>query len=158
MQKKTVLILGVGNILLSDEGVGVHVVRRLSLQNLPPEVEVIDGGTVGYELITFFRDRKKVVIVDCLKADEPPGTMIMATPQELNLLWRLPLSAHQSGLRELLQQANFLTPPPEIIILVIVPENTDEPSMRLSKTLESRLDKIVATVAEMTYSELHATT
>jgi len=146
--EKSVLVLGVGNILLADEGIGIHVVQRLATMDLPAEVEVIDGGTAGFELIDFFRNKKKVIVIDCLKAEEPPGTIIRATPQELDLRWSPSFSVHQSGLRELLQQASLLTPLPEIIILGIVPQKTDEASMRLSRALESKVDKIVQKVLE----------
>jgi hydrogenase maturation protease len=143
---KTILVLGVGNILLSDEGIGVHVVRRLQGMNLPPEVEVVDGGTAGYELVQFFHSKKKVVIVDCLRADEPPGTIVRATPRELDLQWRPLLSVHQSGLRELLQQAASLNPSQEIVILGVVPEDTESPNMNLSRTLDSVIDRVVLEV------------
>ncbi|MBF8295716.1 MAG: hydrogenase maturation protease [Bacteroidetes bacterium] len=149
MPEKTILVLGVGNILLSDEGVGVQVAQRLQAMNLPPEVEVVDGGTAGYELIEFFRNKKKVVVVDCLRADEPPGSIIRASPDELDLQWQTPLSVHQSGLRELLQHAASLSPSPEIVILGIVPENTDSPGMNLSKTVEGVIDRVISDVSAL---------
>ncbi len=149
MTEKTILVLGVGNLLLSDEGVGVQVARRLQAMNLPPDVEVVDGGTAGYELIEFFHNKKKVIVIDCLRADEPPGSMIRASPNELDLKWHAPLSVHQSGLRELLQHAASLSPSQVIVVLGIVPENTDSPGMNLSKTVEAVVDSVISEVSTL---------
>lgn len=147
--RKPILVLGVGNVLLSDEGIGVHVARRLQSMQLPPHVEVIDGGTGGYELIGFFSERRKVVIVDCVKADEPPGTIVCATPDQLELQWATSYSAHQSGLYELLRQARLLVPPPEILIVGIVPQVHTKPSTNLSETLEGLVDLIASKVLQI---------
>jgi hydrogenase maturation protease len=153
------LVLGVGNILLSDEGVGIHVARRLQSMRLPPDVEVIDGGTEGYELIRFLRDRTKVVIVDALSAHEPPGTLIRGTPEELELKWTPSYSSHQSGLRELLYAAQALPSAPEIVILGVVPEETCGVGTDLSESVAGEMDTIIAAVlATASLSLLHLNT
>jgi hydrogenase maturation protease len=143
------LVLGVGNILLSDEGVGVHVARRLQALHLPPRVEVIDGGTEGFELIRFFEGRERVIIVDCLMSHDPPGTIIRAAPDQLKLQWAPGFSPHQSGLRELLFSARALPSPPAITILGIVPAETGKISSSLSVAVAGRMEKIVASVLEV---------
>lgn len=142
-------MLGVGNVLLSDEGVGIHIIKKLSAIELPREVEIIDGGTAGYELIGFFRNKKKVIIIDCINADEPPGTMLLITPQHLDLRCRPSISIHQEGLYELLTQAEFINPLPEIIIVGIVPENIERFSMELSPTLQLALDGIIQKILDI---------
>ncbi len=77
--KKNILILGIGNILLKDEGIGVHVVNKLKEMQLPPDVEVMDGGTLGIDLLYYIEGRKKVVVIDTVTAGEPPGTMYRFT-------------------------------------------------------------------------------
>ena len=104
MLERHTLVLGVGNLLLSDEGVGVHVVHRLRQSRLPVHVEVIDGGTAGFELTGHLRGRRKVVIVDAVEADARPGTIFRFKPGEAGLRWRQPLSAHQVGLRGIILQ------------------------------------------------------
>lgn len=151
--EKSTLVLGVGNILLSDEGVGVHVVRRLGGMDVPPEAEIVDGGTGGYELIEFFRNKKKIIIIDCLNGDAEPGSIIRASPDQLDLQWGPGFSLHQYGLRELLHHASSLTPPPEIIILGVVPENTGSPGLSLSKAVEAKVDRLIAEVLELVSSD-----
>jgi hydrogenase maturation protease len=145
---RSTLVLGVGNILLSDEGVGIHVARRLQVLPLPPEIEVIDGGTEGFELIRFFEGREQVIIVDCLLSREPPGTIIRAAPDQLDLRWAPGFSPHQSGLRELLFSARALPSPPAITIIGIVPAETGRVSMDLSAAVAGRMDRILASVLE----------
>jgi hydrogenase maturation protease len=146
---KPILVLGVGNVLLSDEGIGVHVARRLQSMQLPAHVEVVDGGTGGYELIGFFSKRKKVIIIDCVQAAEPAGTIIRATPDELDLRWEAGYSVHQTGLSELLHHAQLLVPPPEIVIVGIVPQVHTSPSSGLSSALESMVDLIASKVLQI---------
>lgn len=143
------LVLGVGNILLSDEGVGVHVARRLQVLDSPPDVEVIDGGTEGFELIRFFEGRERVIIVDCLMSRDPPGTIIRAAPDQLNLQWAPGFSPHQSGLRELLFSVRALPSSPAITILGIVPAETGKVSTDLSVALAERMDSIVTCIRKI---------
>ena len=146
---KPVLVLGVGNVLLSDEGVGVHVVRRLQSMELPPDVEAIDGGTAGYELIEFLAGRKRVIIVDCIRADGPEGSIICATPDQLDLRWAAPSSVHQLGLSELLYHARLLESPPEILIVGIIPKTPLEAGTEVSESLIPVLDVAVSKVLQL---------
>jgi hypothetical protein len=78
-----VVILGAGNILLSDEGLGVHAIERLPLAySLPAAVEIIDGGTCGMEMLEALEDLDALIMVDAIRAGQPPGTPIrlLATP------------------------------------------------------------------------------
>lgn len=145
--KKT-LILGVGNVLLADDGVGIHLIRKLQQMDLPKYVEVIDGGTQGFELINYFQGKKKIIIVDALKTDAEPGSVYRFTPEDINLKRHEAFSAHQSDLSELLYFAQELTPKPEIIIYGIVAEEYVRFGMDLSPAVASRLDRIIETVLE----------
>ncbi|MDZ7344258.1 MAG: hydrogenase maturation protease [candidate division KSB1 bacterium] len=150
MRAKSILILGVGNLLLGDEGVGIHVVRQLRRLPLPPEVEVIDGGTGGFELLAHCRGRKKVAIIDAVKVAAEPGAVFRFAPEEVSEQPRPVLSAHEGGVHDLLHFCKTLVPPPEVIIYGIVPEETQRLSMQLSEMLARKLDEIVAfLIAEM---------
>ena len=144
--EKSVLILGLGNLLLGDEGVGVHVAKRLQQIELPPEVEVIDGGTGGFELIEHVRGKSKVVIVDCLRADSEPGTIVRLSLDQLSIERQIPLSAHQGGVWELLAFIKTLTPAPEVVVYGIVPVAADRLGVNLSPAVESRLPGITSAV------------
>ncbi len=76
------VVLGVGNLLLRDEGVGIHVVKALAGHQFPPDVEVIDGATAGCDLLPLISGAERVVIVDALQGGEPPGAVYRLTPQD----------------------------------------------------------------------------
>ena len=122
--KENILVLGVGNLLLSDEGVGIHVVQRLQEMSLPSGVEVIDGGTGGFELISHFSGKKKVIIVDAVRGDDEPGTILRFTADDLSIAWRPTFSAHQTGVEGLLHFSKELTSPPQIVFIGIIPKET----------------------------------
>ncbi len=153
MQDK-ILVLAVGNILLMDEGIALHVLNRLRSMDLLPEIELLDGGTGGYELINFIRGRKKVFIIDCININEQVGSVVTATLQEIDLTNNFFVSCHQGGLTELLQQSMLLTPLPEIFIIGIVPEEINKMGMQLSSTLESMLESIVSKVYKIIMKEI----
>ena|SRR3990172_1322168 len=144
MNEKSVLVLGVGNLLLGDEGVGVHIAKRLQTMVLPPWVEVVDGGTGGFELINFFYGRKRIIIIDAMKADARPGSAFRFKAEEITPEWPSSFSAHQQGLPELLRFCNQLIPPPEIIIYGIVPKELGSMTMQLSSTVKRRMWRIIA--------------
>ncbi|MCK6561875.1 hydrogenase maturation protease [bacterium] len=146
MNEKRTLILGLGNLLLTDEGIGIHVVRRLQRMLLPPAVEVLDGGTGGFELLTHCRGKKKIVIVDAVQIAAEPGAVFCFTTEEALQQPPPAFSAHEGGVYELLHFLQTLRPPPEVIIYGIVPEDTQRMSMALSATLARELDEIVALI------------
>ena len=141
--RKDVLILGVGNVLLSDEGVGVHVAQRLQKMALPSNIEVVDGGTAGFELIEFFFGKKKIIIVDAVQTDDEAGSIFRFVPEEAALRWAKPYSSHQTGVRELLHFAQHLEPLPQIVVYGIVPTAFDCLSTNLSEILEDRLPLLI---------------
>ncbi|MBI4495764.1 MAG: hydrogenase maturation protease [Deltaproteobacteria bacterium] len=115
-------IIGLGNLWLKDEGVGIHVVRELGKESLPPEVEVLEGGLAGIGLLGLFQGAAKVVLVDAAEMGRPPGTVERFTPGEIKIkTGRVSFSTHDMGLLETLELARGLGPLPEIVILGIQP-------------------------------------
>lgn len=149
---KDILILGVGNLLLGDEGVGVHVAQQLLQTPLPADVEVIDGGTIGFELLPYVEGKRRVLIVDAIHADAEPGTLFRFHADDAELEWSLTYSPHQSGLRELVDAIRLLTPAPEILIFGIVPAETHCLAIGLSHPVHRRLPGILTAILE----EVHA--
>jgi hydrogenase maturation protease len=96
------LVLGLGNILLGDEGVGVRVVERLREQyDFSKEVQVMDGGTLGLDLLPYVQDTSRLLVVDAVQAKEPPGTLVRLASGEIPIfLDACKVSAHQEGLQD----------------------------------------------------------
>ena len=140
---KNVSVLGVGNVLLGDEGVGVHVVRRMMQADLPAHVEVVDGGTGGLDLLPYFRNKKRVIIVDALEIEDEPGSIYRLTPVELAARTQPIVSVHQMGVAELLEDAHLLGFNPEITIFGIVPKDSASCSLELTPEVERVVPKVI---------------
>lgn len=142
-----ILVLGVGNILLQDEGVGVHVVRRLEEQfRFPEHVDLLDGATAGLELLHHFDGVARLLVVDVVDAGKPPGTIIHLDGEELPAFFSIKISPHQLGLSDLLAVAELTGKrPAETVAIGIQPASLDT-GLELSPTVAERLDDIVAAV------------
>jgi hydrogenase maturation protease len=148
MSTPRVLVLGIGNILLSDEGVGVHVINRFQeTLVIPDEVQVIDGGTMGLDLSPYFEGKTDVVVVDAICADgEKPGTIRRFSDSEVMTMLGERISPHQIGLSDLLACTAVDTQLPEnIVLLGIVPESLDT-SLDLSPTIQAKVDDLVGLI------------
>jgi hydrogenase maturation protease len=137
------LILGVGNVLLSDEGVGVHVARRMMQMDLPPDVVVVDGGTVGLDLLPHFHDMELVILIDALQADDQPGTIYRLAPENLAFSQHPALSVHEMGILEMIRGARLLGFHPQIQVFGIVAKNNQTCSLELSPEVESAVPKVI---------------
>lgn len=145
-----VLVLGIGNILLRDEGIGVRVVEVLRSQDLPGTVELADGGTGGANLIELLAGRSKVIVVDAMDAGAVPGTIRRLTPAELAPADRPHCSLHEFGLLETLHFAKHLGCAPAEVVIIGVQPATLEPGLGLSRELTA----VVPRVVEAVYREL----
>jgi hydrogenase maturation protease len=143
---KDILILGIGNILLKDEGVGVHVVNKLKEIPLPNNVEVIDGGTAGLDLTDFIANRKKVIVIDTVKAGDKPGTIYRLTEKNLNLKPKAIMSFHEIDFMHALYLSEVMgIKPEETIVIGIEPKDMSD-STELSPEIEARIPRIIEVV------------
>ena len=147
----SVLVLGLGNILLQDEGAGVRLVERLEERcELPPEVEVLDGGTSGMDLFHIIADRDALIVCDAVRSKSPPGTVIRIAGDELPAFFRTRLSPHQLGLSDVLAALTLLERvPPRVVLIGIVPQDLDlgvELSPKVQTALEDALPLVIAEI------------
>ena len=147
MAHKKVIIIGVGNLILRDEGVGVHAVRALEEQSLPPRVEVIDGGTDTMALLPVFQEAERIIVIDALRGGEKPGTIYRLTPDDLMGETERPLSLHQVGLLEVLGMARQLGGEPHVVIIGIEPKEIAW-GMELTPEVQAKLPRVVDAVFE----------
>jgi len=120
-----VLVLGLGNILMGDEGVGVRVVETLARRyDLPPEVEVVDGGTSGMDLLNAVADRDHLIVADAVNLDAEPGTVVRLADDQVQAFFRTRISPHQLGLSDLLAALMLVDEAPvRVTIVGVVPED-----------------------------------
>lgn len=140
-------VIGVGNLLLGDEGVGVHAIRALEQTGVPPRVELIDGGTAGLALIGYLEDVDKVIFIDAADMGQPPGTFRRFQPDEVRaLITERGLSLHETGLFNVLSLARQTgTWPPELIIFGVQPATLGH-TVELSPACTAVLPALVAAI------------
>lgn len=118
------LVLGLGNILLRDEGVGVRVVEAMEQLALPPDVELFDGATAGLDLLDVLAERRKVIVIDAIDGESEPGTVLRLTPDELVFQHDQQVSLHELGFVEALGLARQLgIAPQEVVIFGVKPHD-----------------------------------
>jgi hydrogenase maturation protease len=122
-----ILVIGLGNILLKDEGVGVHTVNDMGKRyTFSPPVELIDGGTMGLDLLPFFEEYKRILIVDAVDFGKEPGHIEAIEDEHIPFVFLPKLSAHHIGLYDVLFAAELMDIKPEKICLIgIQPESID---------------------------------
>lgn len=147
MNKET-LVLGVGNLLLKDEGVGIHVIRALESETLPPDVDLMDGGTGGLHLISWIQDYKRIIMVDATLDSHPPGTVRLIRPRYATDFPPL-MSAHEIGLRDMIEAMIWMEKLPEIQLIVISAEDISEVGMELTPVVEAAVPKVVEMIKRL---------
>ena len=120
------LILGVGNIVMCDEGFGVHVARELMDANFPPHVRVEEGGVGGFNLLGTLEDVQRVIVIDVMMMDLAPGEICFFKPGPgFGEPGKNIVSFHQVGVLELVQMWELLGHHPEVFFLVTRPEKLE---------------------------------
>lgn len=142
------IVIGIGNVLLRDEGVGVHVVRWLSeLHGDMNGVEFLDAGAVGMKLVHILQGRRRAVLVDCALMGESPGTLRRFLPEEVHSIKALPgLSLHEGDLLAVIRLCEELGCCPEEIVMLGIEPGVVEPGEGLSPCLAERMDDYLAAV------------
>ena len=140
------LVLGIGNILMRDEGVGVRVIEAMRDLPMPADVELLDGGTSGVDLVDEVADRTKVIVIDAVKTDGKPGTTFRFGPADLIRDTERALSLHEFGLLETLMAAEHLgCAPKEVVIFGIQPKEVSV-GLELSAEVAEALPKVIELV------------
>ncbi len=137
-------MLGVGNILLSDDGVGVHAIRRLQeVAQLPEEVQVLDGGTKGMDLLQYLDGVSHLIIVDAVETGGPPGTLARFTGDEVPAYLAPKMSPHEIGLPDMLFAARLRDIYPEEVVVWGMQPETTEVGLELSPPVAAQVDALV---------------
>ena len=140
----TTLVLALGNPLLGDEGVGLRALQALaSATDLPPSVELLDGGTAGLSLVPRLRSADRVLILDAVTAGRPPGTVLRLDGSELGREGFGKISTHQIGLDDILAASRLSSGPEQIVILGVEPASLSL-GVGLSASVESAIGTLVS--------------
>jgi hydrogenase maturation protease len=142
-----ILILGIGNILLNDEGVGIHVVSQLEKENYK-DADLMDGGTGGFHLLSFIQSYNTVVVVDAALDEYPAGHIRVLHPKYAKD-FPVQLSAHEIGLKDLLDAAFLLGSMPDIYLLAISIKDFQEMGMNLTPEVENAVPAAVTQLKKL---------
>ncbi len=137
-----IVVVGVGNLLLKDEGIGVHIARALQQMDIPQDTEIIDGGTYP-DLPYYLSNTDKLVIIDAVKGGSQPGTVYRFRPGDVNIESEEMVSVHELGLEQSLKIMKLMgRKPREIVIIGIEPGEIDW-GTELSAELQQKIPEIV---------------
>jgi hydrogenase maturation protease len=145
--RKRPLVLGVGNLLLGDEGAGVAAIRQLEEADFAALADLVDGGTSGFHLLGLFRDRDHIVLIDAATDGKPPGTVSLIQPRFASD-FPPTLTAHDIGLKDLIESAALLGDLPRVDLITISIGELNSMSIELSRPVVAALPRVRALVEE----------
>ena len=136
------LVLGIGNLLMGDEGIGIAAIRHLEAAGLAKHAELVDGGTSGFHLLGLFRGRRHIILIDATTDGKPVGTVSLIHPRYASD-FPPTLTAHDIGLKDLLESAALLGDLVEVdLITISIGELGGSLTMELSEAVEQALPQI----------------
>ena len=145
----TTLVLGLGNLVMQDDGAGVHVVRHLCERyRFPEDISIVDGGTLGLDLLPMFEGVDRLIVVDAVDCGVEPGGLVRLAGDDVPVALATKVSPHQMGLKDLLAVADLQgILPGEVVLIGIQPAST-EMGMELSPGVSSGMAGVEALVLE----------
>ena len=149
MQKTAITVLGVGNILLQDEGFGVRVIETMARRfSFPPNVQVLDGGTLGIELLRFLEDTEKLIIVDAIAGGKIPGTVYCFSDSEVLAYFKDKVSAHELGIQDVLATLQVMGKRPiEQVVIGVEPQVLDV-GLELTPIVNDKIEIVIRKIIE----------
>ena len=151
--KNKILILGIGNYLMGDEGIGVHLAERLGLEILPEGVDVVDGGTGGFHLLEYFESYPNVILIDATLDTNPVGTIRKIKPK-FSMDFPQAMSTHDIGMKDLVNALQILGTMPVIDLFVVSIESIQQQGITLTPEIESVLPLLMDKVKTLMYELL----
>jgi hydrogenase maturation protease len=140
-----ILIVGIGNLLCCDEGIGVHVIQEMEKIKLPDHIELLDMGTSTMDLISYLEGVKKLIAIDAMKAGDTPGTIYKCRPEDLLPKGEEAVSLHDIGLLETLTMAKKMGMEIDTVIIGVEPKVLDW-GMELSEEVKIKIPTIIEAV------------
>ena len=156
--RKSTLVGGLGNPLMSDEGIGLHILRNLMARSSEhDDIEFVDLGTSMMGVVHAVAGRKKAILIDCARMKQSPGVMRRFIPEEVTSTKKLPhFSLHEGDLLKALELSQRIGEYPRSVVIYAVEPERIEPGDGLSPLLNSRLDRYVETISRELKVETYA--
>ncbi len=145
MGKRPIILLGLGNILMGDEGFGVHFVRWFAGRHrLPPEAGIVDGGTMGYALLDTICGCDIMIVIDCIRLEDSPGSLYCFSRREMEAHLPPPTSAHEVKFADVLCKAEMMGECPEMTFLCVVPGQIGEMDLEMTPAVRAKFPAVEA--------------
>ena len=142
------LILGIGNYLMGDEGIGVQTALTLQKMPIANKIDVVDGGTGGFHLLEFFEVHDKVILIDATLDNNEPGTIRLIQPRFAQDFPRA-MSTHDIGLRDMVNALQLMDKMPEIYLFVVSIESIQQQGIELTPSIKNAIPILVEKVIEL---------
>ncbi len=143
-----VLILGVGNLLLTDDGFGVHFINSLRAVDFPSNISVLEAGTVSHQLIPLLHEIDHLIVVDVVEAGDTPGSLFRFSPDDMKFATEQKVSLHQISLIDVLNMAELTGGKPQTTIIGVQPKDVTSWSVEMSHELKAVIPKVKDLVFE----------
>jgi hydrogenase maturation protease len=147
IDRKELLVLGIGNYLMGDEGIGVHVAEQLQIEGVPEGVDVLDGGTGGFHLLEYFELYKNVILIDATLGNHSIGTIRLIKPKFAHDFPKA-MSTHDIGLKDMVGALQLLGTMPVIDLFVVNIESLQQQGIELTEEIKAVLPELKTRIRE----------
>ena len=147
-EKKDFLILGIGNVLLRDEGIGVHAIKELETLDWPENVDLLDGGTGGFHILSLVQEYKTIIMIDATLDSDTTGTIKVLKPK-FSKDFPKALSSHDIGLKDLIDSAILLDSLPRMYLITVTIRPEQDVNMELSPEIQKTIPGIIKEVLSL---------
>ncbi|WP_228853583.1 hydrogenase maturation protease [Aegicerativicinus sediminis] len=147
-KSNSILILGVGNYLMGDEGVGVHLIQHFSKFNLPDYIDILDGGTGGFLLLDCFKAYPSIIFVDATMDGKPAGTISLLRPKFASD-FPSALSVHDVGLKDMIEAVYLMEEVPDVYLFTISIKEMIPMTVELSPEVEMAIPELIDQILEL---------
>ena len=147
---RKILILGVGNLLLKDDGFGVHFINSLKGKTFPGNITLLEAGTVSHQLIPLLHETDFLIVIDVVEAGDTPGSLFRFSPDDMQFKTFQKVSLHQISLIDVLHMAELTGRRPKTVIIGVQPKDVSSWSLELSDELKA----VIPRVKELVFEEL----
>ena len=147
-KSNSILILGVGNYLMGDEGVGVHLIQEMAKLDLPDNIDILDGGTGGFLLLSYFEAYKTIIFVDATMDGKPEGTISLIRPKFASD-FPSALSVHDVGLKDMIEAVYLMDSKPNIPLFTISINEMTPMTIGLSPKVKQAIPKTIEQILKL---------
>lgn len=152
-KSESILVMGVGNYLMGDEGIGVHVIQEMAKHKLPEYLDILDGGTGGFLLLNCFEAYSTVIFIDATMDGKPAGTISLIRPKFASD-FPSALSVHDVGLKDMIEAVYLMEKVPDIHLFTVSIEEINPMTLELNQKVKDSIPKIIEKIFKQS-EELH---